>query len=181
MTELKLPEINRVLLSGRLTRDPERRYAADGTEITSLDLAFNRHYRGRDGKLAEHAGFVTIVTYLRLAEVCAQYRNADGGSVYFRPMGMALMTDVAMQLKKDKGAKWLEWMARLPRQLQDAPFRGTIWSHRNTMDPKHRVLCRDLLLYMCEAKAPSAAELKQKLSDVTGAPAQLPRKIKAPA
>ena len=73
MTELKLPEINRVLLSGRLTRDPERRYAADGTEITSLDLAFNRHYRGRDGKLAEHAGFVTIVTYLRLAEVCAQY------------------------------------------------------------------------------------------------------------
>jgi len=73
VTELKLPEINRVLLSGRLTRDPERRYAADGTEITSLDLAFNRHYRGRDGKLAEHAGYVTVVTYQRLAEVCAQY------------------------------------------------------------------------------------------------------------
>ena len=73
MTELKLPEINRVLLSGRLTRDPERRYAADGTEITSLDLAFHRHYRGRDGKLAEHAGFVTVLTYQRLAEICAQY------------------------------------------------------------------------------------------------------------
>ena len=73
MTELKLPEINRVLLSGRLTRDPERRYAADGTEITSLDLAFNRHYRGQDGKLAEHTGYVTVVTYQRLAEVCAQY------------------------------------------------------------------------------------------------------------
>jgi single-strand DNA-binding protein len=73
VTELKLPEINRVLLSGRLTRDPERRYAADGTEITSLDLAFNRHYRGRDGKLAEHTGYVTVLTYQRLAEVCAQY------------------------------------------------------------------------------------------------------------
>jgi len=73
VTELKLPEINRVLLSGRLTRDPERRYAADGTEITNLDLAFHRHYRGRDGKLAEHTGFVTVVTYQRLAEVCAQY------------------------------------------------------------------------------------------------------------
>jgi len=73
VTELKLPEINRVLLSGRLTRDPERRYAADGTEVTSLDLAFNRHYRGRDGRLAEHAGYVTVVTYQRLAEVCVQY------------------------------------------------------------------------------------------------------------
>ena len=73
MTELKLPEINRVLLSGRLTRDPERRYAADGTEITSLDLAFHRRYRGRDGALAEHTGYVTVLTYQRLAEVCAQY------------------------------------------------------------------------------------------------------------
>ena len=73
MTELKLPEINRVLLSGRLTRDPERRYAADGTEITTLALAFHRHYRGRDGKLAEHTGYVTVLTYQRLAEVCAQY------------------------------------------------------------------------------------------------------------
>jgi single-strand DNA-binding protein len=73
VTELKLPEINRVLLSGRLTRDPVRRYAADGTEITTLDLAFHRHYRGRDGRLAEHTGYVTVMTYQRLAEVCAQY------------------------------------------------------------------------------------------------------------
>jgi len=73
VTELKLPEINRVLLSGRLTRDPDRRYAADGTEVTSLAIAFHRHYRGRDGKLAEHSGYVTVVTYQRLAEVCAQY------------------------------------------------------------------------------------------------------------
>jgi len=73
VTELKLPEINRVLLSGRLTRDPDHRYAADGTEITVLALAFHRHYRGRDGKLAEHTGYVTVMTYQRLAQVCAQY------------------------------------------------------------------------------------------------------------
>lgn len=73
MSELKLPEINRVLLSGRLTRDPDHRYAADGTEVTSLPLAFHRHYRGRDGALAEHTGYVTVMTYQRLAQVCAQY------------------------------------------------------------------------------------------------------------
>jgi single-strand DNA-binding protein len=78
MSELKLPEINRVLLSGRLTRDPDQRYAADGTAVTTFSLAFNRHYRARDGSAAEHAGFVTVVTYQRLAEVCGQYLRKGG-------------------------------------------------------------------------------------------------------
>ena len=73
MSELKLPEINRVLLSGRLTRDPDRRYGSDGTEVTSFPLAFHRRYRGRDGQPAEQTGFVTVMTYQRLAEVCSQY------------------------------------------------------------------------------------------------------------
>ena len=73
MSELKLPEINRVLLSGRLTRDPDRRFASDGTAVTSFGLAFHRRYRARDGSPAEQAGFVTITTYQRLAEVCGQY------------------------------------------------------------------------------------------------------------
>lgn len=73
MSELKLPEINRVLMSGRLTRDPDRRYAADGTAVTSFGLAFHRRYRGRDGSPAEQTGFVTVMTYQRLAEVCGQY------------------------------------------------------------------------------------------------------------
>jgi len=73
VTELKLPDVNRVLLSGRLTRDPDRRYAADGTQVTSLPLAFHRRYRGRDGRFAEHTGYVTVMTYQRLAEVCGQY------------------------------------------------------------------------------------------------------------
>lgn len=73
MTELKLPEINRVMLSGRLTHDPERRYASDGTPVTSFQLAFHRRYRGRDGRAGEQTGFVTVRSYQRVAEVCGQY------------------------------------------------------------------------------------------------------------
>lgn len=73
MTELRLPEVNRVILSGRLTRDPEARYASDGTQITSFAIAFHRRYRGRDGKLAEHTGYAPVVSYQRLAEVCGRY------------------------------------------------------------------------------------------------------------
>jgi len=73
VTELKLPEVNRVLLSGRLTRDPDGRFAGDGTAITQLDLAFHRRYRTREGTAAEQTGFVTVMTYQRTAEVCRQY------------------------------------------------------------------------------------------------------------
>ena len=73
MPELRLPEINRVTLSGRLTRDPDKRYAADGTGVTRLTLAFHRRYRADDGSWSEHTGFVTVVCYQRLAEVCATY------------------------------------------------------------------------------------------------------------
>ena len=73
MSELKLPEINRITLSGRLTRDPEKRYANDGTPITSFSLAFHRRYRTRDGQACEQTGFVTVMCYQRLAEVCAQF------------------------------------------------------------------------------------------------------------
>jgi single-strand DNA-binding protein len=72
MTGLRLPELNRVILGGRLTRDPEARYAGDGTPITSLALAFHRGYKGRDGQYVEETGYVTVRTYQRLAEVCGQ-------------------------------------------------------------------------------------------------------------
>jgi single-strand DNA-binding protein len=73
MSELKLPEINRVTLSGRLTRDPDKRYAGDGTAVTSFTLAFHRRYRSKDGAWQEHTGYVTVMSYQRLAEVCAKY------------------------------------------------------------------------------------------------------------
>jgi len=72
MTELRLPEVNRVILGGRLTRDPEARYAGDGTPVTTLALAFHRGYRGREGQYVEETGYVTVRTYQRLAEVCGQ-------------------------------------------------------------------------------------------------------------
>lgn len=90
MSELKLPEINRVMLSGRLTRDPEKRYAQDGTPVTSFSLAFNRRYRTREGTWAEHTGFVTVMCYQRLAEVCAQYLRT----------GSAVVVEARLQMRE---------------------------------------------------------------------------------
>ncbi len=60
--------MNRVLLTGRLTRDPEMRTLASGKAVTQFSLATN-DYRGGTEKAEYHA----IVTWDRLAEVCAQY------------------------------------------------------------------------------------------------------------
>ena len=113
-------------------------------------------------------------------EVCAQFRTTEGGSVYFRPMGLALMTDVAMRLRDTKGDFWQDWLAVLPKRLDQAPFAGTIWSHRGTIEPKHRVLCRDLLFYMCGIGSASGEALRERLREVSGDPeAFLPRRVRA--
>ena len=95
MTELKLPEVNRVTLSGRLTHEPDRRYAPDGTHVTSFSLAFHRRYRTSAGKYAEHTGFVTVMTYQRLAEVCGQYLKK----------GSAVLVEGRLQMREWQGSQ----------------------------------------------------------------------------
>jgi DNA sulfur modification protein DndB len=112
-------------------------------------------------------------------EVCAQFRTPEGGSVYFRPMGLALMSDVAIRLRDAKGDHWQDWLAALPKRLDQAPFAGTMWSHRGTIEPKHRVLCRDLLLYMCGIGGASSDVLRERLRRVSGdSDASLPRRVR---
>jgi single-strand DNA-binding protein len=60
--------MNRVLLTGRLTRDPEMRSLASGKTVTQFSVATN-DYRGGQEKAEYH----TVVTWDRLAEICAQY------------------------------------------------------------------------------------------------------------
>ena len=60
--------MNRVLLTGRLTRDPELRSLATGKTVTQFSLATN-DYRGG----AEKAEYHNVVVWDRLAEICGQY------------------------------------------------------------------------------------------------------------
>ena len=60
--------MNQVLLTGRLTRDPEVRKLTSGKTVTQFGIATN-DYRGG----SEHSEYHTIVTWDRLAEICGQY------------------------------------------------------------------------------------------------------------
>lgn len=63
--------INRVILIGRLTKDPELRYTPSGVAVTQFTLAVDRPFTGQGGE--READFIPIVTWRQLAETCANY------------------------------------------------------------------------------------------------------------
>ena len=64
---------NRVVLMGRLTRDPEIRQIRSGQSVADLGLAVSEFYKNKDGERGERTCFVDVVTWGRQAETCAEY------------------------------------------------------------------------------------------------------------
>jgi len=64
--------LNRVILIGRLTRDPELRYTPSGVAVTQFTLAVDRPFSNQQNQQRE-ADFLNIVTWRQLAETCANY------------------------------------------------------------------------------------------------------------
>ena len=65
--------LNRVILIGRLTRDPELRYTASGVPVAHFSLAVDRPFTNQAGE--READFIPIVVWQRLAETCANHLN----------------------------------------------------------------------------------------------------------
>lgn len=63
--------LNRVILIGRLTKDPELRYTPSGVAVATFTLAIDRPFTNQQGK--READFINIVTWRQLAETCANY------------------------------------------------------------------------------------------------------------
>lgn len=65
--------INKALIYGNLTRDPEIRALPSGQNVASLSIATNRVFRDRDGKKQEQTDFHNIVVFGRQADSVGQY------------------------------------------------------------------------------------------------------------
>lgn len=68
-----MPSLNKVMLMGNLTRDPEVRYTPKGTAVADLGMAINMTFQGQDGQTKEEVVYVDVVTWGRQAETCGQY------------------------------------------------------------------------------------------------------------
>lgn len=63
--------LNRVVLIGRLTADPQLRYTQNGTAVTTFTLAVQRNFANQQGE--READFIDIVAWRKLAELCANF------------------------------------------------------------------------------------------------------------
>jgi single-strand DNA-binding protein len=73
MADIRLPNLNRVYLVGRLTRDPEVKQTKSGLSVLNAGMAVNHPYRDGDGNWQEDVTFITLVAWRRLADLCGEF------------------------------------------------------------------------------------------------------------
>jgi len=68
-----MASLNKVLLIGNLTRDPELRYTPQGAAVCEFSIAMNRTFNSKTGEKKEEVTFIDIVAWARTAEICGEY------------------------------------------------------------------------------------------------------------
>ncbi len=68
-----MASLNKVMLIGNLTRDPEVKYTPKGTAVAEIAIAINRNYTGADGQKKEEVTFIDVTLWERLAEIAGEY------------------------------------------------------------------------------------------------------------
>ncbi len=89
-----MANINRVVLVGNLTRDPELRHTPGGTPVCSLRIAVNSRRKDETGNWVDKPNYFSVSVFGNQAESCAQYLSKG------RPVGI------------DGRLDWREWQAQ---------------------------------------------------------------------
>ena len=71
--------INKVMIYGNLTRDPEIRQLPSGMNVANLGIATNRYYTNQQGEKVEEVEYHSVTLFGRLAELAQQYLHRGGG------------------------------------------------------------------------------------------------------
>lgn len=73
--------VNKVILIGRLGRDPEVRYTSGGSAVANFSLATDESFKSKNGEQQQHTEWHNIVAWNKLAEICGEYLT-KGKQVY---------------------------------------------------------------------------------------------------
>ncbi len=111
--------MNRVMLTGRLTRDPELRSLANGRTVTQFAIA-THDYRGGTEKAEYH----NVVTWDRLAEICSQYLGK----------GQLVAVEGRIQTRQWEDDKKIRQCQVNPRAFASAlPVRADLWRQESSV------------------------------------------------
>lgn len=70
MAELKMPELNNVIVAGNLTKDPIFRETSNNTPVANFHVAANRRYKDSNNQWQEDVCYVGVVAWNKLADSC---------------------------------------------------------------------------------------------------------------
>ena len=77
-----MANLNRVILAGNLTRDPEVRYIPSGTAVAELGFAVSDNYKNKAGELVEQTCFVEVVVWGPQAESIGEYLRKGSPALF---------------------------------------------------------------------------------------------------
>lgn len=73
--------VNKVILIGNLTADPELRYTASGTAVATLGVATNKRWKDKQGEQQEEVEYHRVIVWAQSAEYCGEYMK-KGNKIY---------------------------------------------------------------------------------------------------
>jgi single-strand DNA-binding protein len=105
----------KIILIGRLGRDPEMRYTPDGTPVTSFSVATDRVWTDANGQQQKRAVWFRVTAWRRLAETCNQYLTK----------GQLVMVEGELSEPKPFQGRDGEWRASLEVRAFTVKFLGS--------------------------------------------------------
>jgi single-strand DNA-binding protein len=73
MAEYRLPNLNKVVMVGNLTKDPDLKTTTNGTPVVNFRIASDRRYKNNLGEWKEDVCYVSVVAWHKVAESCGTY------------------------------------------------------------------------------------------------------------
>ena len=98
MPNLRMPELNRVHLTGRLTHDPDFHFTESGKAVVKLNIAVNQSYK-KDGEWQQEASYVPVIVWEKAAEAVNEHLKK----------GNAVLIDGKLKSRQRKGNNGKSW------------------------------------------------------------------------
>lgn len=97
-----MASLNKVILIGNLTRDPEVRFTPKGTAVCDLSIAVNRKWRDDSGNTQEEVTYVEIAVWGKTAENCGQYLKKGSSACFEGRLQLETWDDKTTGQKRSK-------------------------------------------------------------------------------
>jgi single-strand DNA-binding protein len=97
-----MASLNKVILIGNLTRDPEVRFTPKGTAVCDLSIAINRKWRDDSGNTQEEVTYVEIAVWGKTAENCGQYLKKGSSACFEGRLQLEAWDDKTTGQKRSK-------------------------------------------------------------------------------